>query len=274
MKFILALSVAAFLIMIGVADSQTPTATPNPAAPAMRTPVIVELFTSEGCSSCPPADALLAKLDSAQPLPNTEVIALEEHVDYWNQGGWLDPYSSSEWTARQEEYAFDLKAGQTFTPQMIVNGNSQFIGNRTAEAVEAIRKAAALPKTPVSIRMGTTTPKSANGVAITVGKLTTDTASGPPADVWLAITESELHTAVKAGENSGSDLHHAPVVRSLRKIGSADRTKGAAFSSTQNISLNAKWKAENLRVVVFIQERKSRRILGAATCKLLGQSPA
>ena len=239
----------------------------TPSANNARTPVVVELFTSEGCSSCPPADALLAKLDSEQPFPEAEVIALEEHVDYWNEGGWFDPFSSSEWTLRQQEYASDLKSGQTYTPQMIVNGTMQFVGNRTGEAVQNIKKAAATTGVPVAIKVGSVSGKNASGVAVTVGKL--DSASQTSAaDIWLVVTEKNLHNNVKAGENSGSDLHHAPVVRSLRKIGTMDRGKDTGFSATQSVSLNSKWKLENVRLVVFVQERKSRRILGATSTSL------
>src|SRR5580693_6478275 len=109
-----------------------------------REPVIVELFTSEGCSSCPPADALLAELDSRQPLGSAEVIALEEHVDYWDQQGWRDPFSSAIWTARQYEYAGKLHNGNPYTPEMVVDGMEGFVGSRGALAREEIEKAAAL----------------------------------------------------------------------------------------------------------------------------------
>src|SRR2546428_644665 len=91
-----------------------------------RTPVILELFTSEGCSSCPPADALLAKLANEQPLANVQLIALEEHVDYWNDLGWTDPFSSRDWTERQYVYAGALRNGNPYTPQMVVDGAMEF----------------------------------------------------------------------------------------------------------------------------------------------------
>src|SRR5262249_45465908 len=115
-------------------------------------------------------------------------------------------------------------------------------------------------------------PKTASGVSVTVGKLD-PAAQNSPADVWLVVTEKNLHSQVKAGENSGSDLHHAPVVHSLRKIGTIDRGKDSGFSGTQSFSLNSKWKVENVRLVVFVQERKSRRILGAASVGLNTANP-
>ena len=119
-------------------------------ATSQRTPVIVELFTSEGCSSCPPADLLLQKLEAEQPLTGADVIGLEEHVDYWNHDGWIDPYSSPEWTQRQLDYGARLTS-EPYTPQMVVDGESQFVGSDARDASLAIRKAASSPKTDVEI---------------------------------------------------------------------------------------------------------------------------
>src|SRR5215471_17890729 len=94
------------------------------------TPVVVELFTSEGCSSCPPADALLAKMETAQPFRGVQIIAIEEHVDYWDQQGWVDPFSSADWTDRQQVYETAFRQPGPYTPQMVVNGRRQFVGSR------------------------------------------------------------------------------------------------------------------------------------------------
>src|ERR1700722_9603141 len=100
---------------------------------ATRTPVLVELFTSEGCSSCPPADALLIKFQQEQPVPGAQIIVLEEHVDYWEGLGWHDRFSSHQFTDRQNVYGARFKLESVYTPQMVVDGSDQFVGNDAAK---------------------------------------------------------------------------------------------------------------------------------------------
>lgn len=232
-----------------------------------RKPVIVELFTSEGCSSCPPADALLAALEERQPVENAEVIALEEHVDYWNSLGWADPFSSSDWTTRQYVYSGALGNGNPYTPQMVVDGRVEFVGSRAGKAKQAIQEAAREEKIPVTLALETPNAAGTQSVSVKVGKLTEAT-KGDQADVWLAVTETGLHSAVTRGENAGEDLHHAAVVRTMRKIGDVKGEGETSFSGDANIRLQSEWKRENLKVVVFVQSKKSRRILGAAETRV------
>src|ERR1043166_6487352 len=114
-------------------------------------PVFVELFTSGGGSSCPPADALLAKMETAQPFKGVQIIAMEEHVDYWNQQGWVDPFSSIEWTDRQQVYTTALHQSGPYTPQMVLNGRAQLVGSRADQAVKAVQEAQGVPATPVKL---------------------------------------------------------------------------------------------------------------------------
>src|SRR6266852_1661761 len=122
------------------------------AAEIPRSAVLVELFTSEGCSSCPPADALLARLGKDQPIPGVEIIALEEHVDYWDRLGWKDPFSSTAFTARQQRYGDVFHNESIYTPQMVVDGRWEFVGTDTRRAGAAIIEGSRSPKASIGIK--------------------------------------------------------------------------------------------------------------------------
>jgi hypothetical protein len=231
--------------------------------PLTPVPVIVELFTSEGCSSCPPADALLMQLEAEQPFAGSQVLALEEHVDYWNDLGWVDPFSSAELTERQRGYAEALSHGSAYTPQMVVNGQWEFVGSRSNQASQTIIAAAKEPRSEVAIASALPNADAGGEWTIRVNRLMAN--SGDAAEVWMAVTETHLRSSVARGENSGRDLSHAAVVRQLVKLGVADPRKDPPFIVTTKPNLRPEWKRENLRFVVFVQQRKSRHILGAAS---------
>lgn len=232
-----------------------------------RAPVVVELFTSEGCSSCPPADALLARLEEGQGAGNAQVIALEEHVDYWNDLGWKDPFSSSEWTARQYAYAGSLGNGNAYTPQMVVDGTVEFVGSHMEKARATIAKAASSNKTAILLTNVNSNSAEVLEFSVKVGKL--DTVSrGDAAEVWLAITETGLHSEVTRGENAGEDLHHAAIVRTMRRIGQSKVGGEVSFAGNISVPLHKEWKRDGLKAVVFVQEERSRRILGAAEIRV------
>ncbi len=255
----------------GGADNSLQAASESPQAsvPAggKKTPVIVELFTSEGCSDCPPADALLTKLDQTQPVPGADVIVLEEHVDYWDHQGWADPFSSAEFTRRQNDYAYVFRNAGVYTPQMVVDGKSEFVGSREGAARQAIADASRTAKTTVNLRLAGNVDKLDIPLEVRIEKLAGATA-GERADVFLTITESRLHSDVAGGENSGRKLDHTAVVRRLERLGNADGQSETAFSGRPVVKLSANWNRSNLRAVVFIQEQRSRRILGAAEIPL------
>lgn len=222
-----------------------------------RTPVVVELFTSEGCSSCPAADNLLAHLEQDQPLPGIEVVALGEHVDYWNSQGWRDRFSSGLYTARQESYRLSFRLDSAYTPQMVVDGEVEFSGSQRSRAAAEIQRAAQAPKADLSMSM-----VSSDVVHLNVDHL-------PPgvrdADMYLAITESSLESDVLRGENAGRRLRHAAVVRNLTTLGHLATKKSSAYTADARINLKPDWRPENIKLVLFVQDRGTRKIVGAAT---------
>src|SRR5437879_1796212 len=178
-----------------------------------RAPVLVELFTSEGCSSCPPADALLERLDRSQPVNGADLIVLSEHVDYWNDIGWKDPFSSHEYSERQSAYAAQFGLGSVYTPQMVVDGRFEFVGSDERRANEAIKGAGKSRKAPVSISFASGDREAAT-VHIEAGPLPSSVAVHP-AGVFLAIADNSDESQVSRGENAGRTLQHVAVLRNL-----------------------------------------------------------
>lgn len=233
-----------------------------------RAPVVVELFTSEGCSSCPPADVLLARLDKTQPVEGAEVIALAQHVDYWNNLGWTDPFATHEASERQGDYAGAFGNDGVYTPQMVIDGRTEFPGGNSGKALDAIAQAAREPKAEVELTRASA-QEGADGalrLAVRVLKLPNLT-DGDTVDVMLAVTESDLSSDVQRGENAGHKLVHVGVVRNLSKIGFVSATD-APFTAEPTVALDKGWRRENLRAVVFLQEHTSRRVVGAVSLKL------
>lgn len=236
--------------------------TANPSS-GPRMPVLVELFTSEGCSSCPPADALLAKLDNVQPVPGAEVIVLEQHVTYWDDQGWRDPFALLAATGRQEDYSKTLHS-EVYTPQMVVDGHIEFVGSEEGAARRAITASESSPKATIKLSWGDSTGDTRT-LHIRAEKLpATESASTENADVILALTESHLHSDVSRGENAGRGLEHDGVVRQFTRIGRAVPNSDVSFEAQSTVKLAKSWKRENLRAVVFIQGARTRRVLAAA----------
>lgn len=229
-------------------------------APSPRTAVLVELFTSEGCSSCPPADALLATLASDRTLGDAEIVPLEFHVDYWDRLGWKDPFSSAAFTKRQQEYGRVFGTDSIYTPQMVVAGRHQFVGSDEKEARGAIAKATQYG----SLALAATA--RVRGTAI---RMTFDLPSAPAGaesiDVVTALTEDDLTSVVRRGENGGRTLTHAAVVRRLETSGALG---SEAFVAEGQWPLDSRWNRDKLRVVVWLQGRKSKHVYGAASTRI------
>jgi hypothetical protein len=224
-------------------------------AAAGPVPILVELFTSEGCSSCPPADAFLQKLDR-QPLPGAEMIVLSEHVDYWNHIGWKDPYSARYYSDRQSAYAKRFDLDSPYTPQMVVDGTSEFVGSDPELAQKAFGQALAVQKTAVRLS------SIAFDAAGTLHALVETGAVPSDSEVVVAVALNHAQSRVLHGENGGRTLTHTSVVRTMVKIGSAAR--GQAFAHDAQITLEPGLSRDNLRVIAFVQEVHQGKIVGAA----------
>jgi hypothetical protein len=235
-------------------------------AAAPPVPIVVELFTSEGCSSCPPADAFLQKLVETQPLEGAQIIALGEHVDYWDHQGWKDRFSSASLTSRQQVYGARFNTESIYTPQMVVDGRAEFVGSDAGAARKALERARATPHGIVRIvlddRSATGAPSAARAVAVAVTASDLP-AGGDRADVIVAVTEDRLRSDVKRGENHGRVLTHAAVVRYLASAGDAARDVPTTVRA--EIPIASDWQRAQLKVVAFVQERRSRAILAAAS---------
>ena len=221
------------------------------AAAQSPTPVVVELFTSEGCSSCPPADEFLRALDAKQPFEGTQVIVLGEHVDYWDDQGWRDIYSDHDLTLRQAAYADRLGLKTSYTPQLIVDGAAECSGTDRKRAIDVIQKARTQAKVPIQISSAT----------FENGKLRAHVETGSlpeKGEVFVALALDHAESQVLRGENSGHRLEHVAVARSLVKAGRVE--KGAPFS--KDVELKVKPEGP-YRVIAFIQETNQGRILGA-----------
>jgi len=270
--------VAAIVLAIPLAGYGTRTVRSSPrleavakssdAAPApSATPVIVELFTSEGCSDCPPADRLLYALEQTQPVPGAEIIPLEQHVDYWDNEGWRDPFSSPQFTLRQRDYVYAFNLPTAYTPQMVVDGATEFVGSDRKRSLAAIAKAALAPKANLKIEQLSGANSGARKLQLRV-TLAPLGALNPKngADVLLAVTEDHLASNVTRGENAGAYMNHLAVVRELRLLGRSDAAGG--FSSASDVTLAADWKRQNLHLVAFVQDRSTKRVLAASTHSL------
>lgn|SRR5436190_5804738 len=223
--------------------------------PREGTPVVVELFTSEGCESCPPADLLLQQLQTTQPVGGAQIIPLSLHVDYWDQLGWRDRFSSAQLTNRQRAYGVRFNLDSVYTPQMVIDGRSEVVGSDGGAARKAIATAAKAAHGTMRIdRIGTD-----------LSIVASDLPNHDRADVVVAVVEDRLKSNVTRGENHGRTLTHTAVVRTLSAVGdAAGRTAEARFGPAPDAS----WKREDLRVVAFVQERRGGAILASATIAL------
>ncbi|MGB9490711.1 MAG: DUF1223 domain-containing protein [Terriglobales bacterium] len=232
-------------------------------ASAEAHPVLVELFTSEGCSSCPPADALLEKMDAYQPIAGAQLIVLSEHVDYWDHDGWKDPNSSSALTERQKSYEAVLRVNEPYTPQFIVDGSVELRQGDPQRVDNALKKAQAAAKIPVYI--DELNVDAANPAVLRAHVRTGDNFDKHGANVYVALALDRVESQVLHGENGGRHLVHVAVVREITRVGKLP--KGESFNQEVQLKLKPGEYPRNLRVIAFIQEDGPGAVLGAALRK-------
>jgi len=245
-------------------------AAPAPAPEGAGGPVVLELFTSQGCSSCPPADRLLAKL-AHDPKYQGKVIPLSFHVDYWNYIGWQDPFSSARWSERQKIYgAKAFHSNRIYTPQVVVNGRAECVGNDEGRVIGKIGEA--LNQEPAGrVTLAVEPPTPDGHLRVKVGaKRTRAAGSGGSGDLdlWVAVYESGLSTSVKAGENASRVLRNDRVVRRFEKALTLPAAAGSEKSAEIVLGIDKRWKPDALGVAAFLQDPATLAIEGAASREL------
>jgi hypothetical protein len=259
------------LVVAACASVEGGDASPEPpAVPSAGSPVVLELFTSQGCSSCPPADRVLSRIDREGALAG-RVVPLAFHVDYWNYIGWSDPFSSKQWTARQEAYAHAWGANGTYTPQLVVNGRTHLNGADEAGIARQVAEAAAAPAGRVTV----TAVPAGGALEVTVAAETPVALEAKRLEAIVVVYESGIRTSVRRGENSGRELVNDYVVRHLDRAFEIVPAAGARAEGRVAVPLDPSWNAANVGVVAFLQDPETRRIHGAAkTSHELGRSEA
>jgi hypothetical protein len=255
-RYSLLLLILPVLLLCTASPGQTQSA----AAVKAPTPILIELFTSEGCSSCPPADEWLKQIDASQPIPGAQAIVLSEHVDYWNHDGWTDPYSSAFFTERQNAYVRAMGGSSAYTPEMIVNGKTELQLSNQAQVGKAFLNATKAQQIPVTI-----SALSVDGSSPTLLHAHIDidgSASKVNGDVYAVTALDHAESQVLRGENGGHRLTHASVALDMVRIGKLE--KGKPFSHDFQSKLKAGVDPKNMRLIVFVQESGPGEVLGAA----------
>jgi hypothetical protein len=266
-----ALALAAAVGLSGALAAPAAAADPaaTPATPGAPAPVVVELFTSQGCSSCPSADRLLNRM-MRDPKTAGEIIPLAFHVDYWDHQGWVDPFSSHAWTERQESYAQAFRADKVYTPEVVVNGRTECVGSQEADVRQRISQALADRTDGVvsvdDVTVASPPSKKADGsVRVKVSARLTRAVPASGLDLWVAVTENGLVTTVKGGENNTATLHDEHVVRAMVKALTLDPKPGPGQTAEVTLPLAHGGDPAAFAVTAFLQDPKTRIIDGAAT---------
>jgi hypothetical protein len=230
---------------------------PATGAPALGKGVaVVELFTSEGCSSCPPADRVLSRLASRAASDALPVYTLSFHVDYWNYLGWRDRFSSADFSERQRGYASINPSGGTYTPQAVINGQTECVGS-DASQIDSFVAAALKQQSRTAIELTAHRTEAAIEVSYRVSGDTTGRVLN------LALLEPRAESAVKSGENAGERLSHVNVVRAF-----STHALAAGSAGTSSFKPNTDFGARHVVVVAYVEDSTQRDISGAAALEL------
>lgn len=254
LRFLLATAAAAAILGFGQLGFSQPEGMPRSEASRSRGVAVVELFTSQGCSSCPPADRLLEAIDAVASEQGLPVYVLSMHVDYWNSLGWADPYSSRQFSQRQRRYAGAANSNRVYTPQMIVNGGAGFTGSRRADAQAALREAlASSPAATINLGVQASDARSWS-VDYRVAGASADS------ELVVCLVADAAASRVPRGENAGRQLAHAGVVRTLvrQPLGAATGKLQLAWPTDQPAS------DQPMSVVAFVQDATTMEVYGAA----------
>ncbi len=219
---------------------------------------LLELYTSEGCSSCPPADEWLSSLRHSGLVPD-RVVPLALHVDYWNDLGWEDSYSQKAFTDRQYRLADLNRMRSVFTPQFVLNGRNLSRWHSQAE-IEIKRINATAPQAGITLVLS----RHARDVGITAEADTINPAA--KTDLYLAVYENNLSHEIGAGENQDLTLHHDYVARQL--IGPVPLNDAGKVRFVRNISLDKSWKESEMGIAAFLQNRNNGEVLQALSLPL------
>ena len=240
---------------------------PNAAPADDRPTVIVELFTSQGCSSCPPADLLLTQLGNGGAPAGVRVIPLSFHVDYWDYIGWKDPFSSPEWSKRQRRYARALRLDTVYTPQLVIQGGAELVGSQEAEVHRQIEHAAE-QESPVLLSLSVdASTDDMDSLAVTVEAKLNGTLPDRELHAMVALFEENLETPVERGENARRTLRNDFVVRELRLAFVIHPKAIGTEDASAVFELEPGWNRDNLGLAAFVQDPKSMQILGAAVTR-------
>jgi len=241
------------LILACLCSTPTIGATAAPACVASsgaQRAVLLELYTSEGCDSCPPADRRMSQFKS-QAAATGRLVPLAFHVDYWDRLGWVDRFASPRYTQRQYTMSSLARSRLVYTPQFLKNGRDWRSGGSPLDGIGDAR-----PGASIVLQLGTT-----GGAQLAVDGEVTVAGTSPAAEAWLALYENNLESQVRAGENSGKTLHHDYVVRRL--IGPLTPDKQGRVVLRQEFALDADWKRADLGVAAFVQDKTTGEILQA-----------